>query len=124
MKYTRTIKVYTYYTGKFNPVTMSMENMAKHTFPEELGTRAKNALAKEYGPIINVATDDVLIEIDALDFIRNGSIKNVNGEEIAKADRQKMASSLNLRTLDNMVEWLAADISAREAEESEVESDE
>ena len=48
-KITRTITVYEYTTGKFNPATMTVENMQKTAFPYKLGQRERTKLEKANG---------------------------------------------------------------------------
>lgn len=58
---TRTIKVHTYTTGKFNPSTMTVENMQTASFPYALGAREKRKLETTAGgKILAEDTADVL----------------------------------------------------------------
>lgn len=105
MTFTRTIKVFTYTTGKFNPATMTVDGIQSHSFIEELGKRALSKLAAEFGPVLNVTTTDVLLEIDATDFVKYSHIIEKDGEKVSgREEATSIAKTLGLHTRDNVVE--------------------
>lgn len=58
---TRTIKVYTYTTGKLDFTTMKVKDVKNHSYPYKLGARAKSKMAMEDGnPIIAESSGEAL----------------------------------------------------------------
>lgn len=67
---TRTIKVYTYVTGTFNPVTRCVENIKQKSFPYKLGKRDEDKLARQNGGmVLSIETGEALYGMTLEDFM-------------------------------------------------------
>lgn len=68
---TRTIKVYTYITGKFNPVKMQAENIKHHHYPYKLNKREQASLEKlAGGMVLSIETGEALYGMKLDDFLK------------------------------------------------------
>ena len=81
---TRTISVYEYTVGKFNPDTLSVEGMEKLSFPYKLGDRSVRRLATDGRTVLAVKETTAVYSMSIEDFVRLG--KRLDGGEYVDTD--------------------------------------
>lgn len=84
---TRTIKVYTYTTGKLDFTTMKINDVKNHSYPYKLGKRAKDALSEKAGaPIVAETSGEALYGMSIDTFLEHAKV--MTKEEAALAERE------------------------------------
>ena len=87
-KITRTITVYTYSFGKFNPVKMNIDGLRQVTVAYKLNNRELRRYEKEYGAkaLGEPATEDIMYEMSMEDFVKYGSKVDGKSDDDNSAD--------------------------------------